>query len=183
MSRAPRRVRPAIGPNTIISQYVADVIDSITHELTYRERDQIKSSMDEVINENHAKGGHEHGFFFRGEQYMRTGFVKNKGAPSLPQLDPSLIDMAESYFKDQDKLSKDTLRIRHALALLIGKCIDPQEIRDALPDMMKDVHSDIAHLKRTRPEAWTLKKSPMKLHQYKIVEPTLQLYYAHRILI
>lgn len=174
--------RPAVGPNTVISQATLQTIDYLTNELTYREADDFNRNLTSIMEENHALGGKEHGFISGGETFIKTGYQNDRTDPVGP-LHPSLNGKGRLHIKALKDLHRDTIRIKQGLALLIGHCVTHQEMRDALPEVMRDVHPSFSGLKRTRPEAWTLSKTPMKLHQYKIVEPTILLYYTHRILI
>jgi len=79
-------------------------------------------------------------------------------------------------------MQADKERIRQALTLVLRDCRSFQDMRDALPNALKDFIPGSNRLERTRPEAYTLEDNPRAHAQYMKLREKIEFYIAARLL-
>jgi len=126
-------------------------------------------------------GGKPDGFRHVGVIYsiLQTG---DKSRGSYGTLPVSLIPEMDQILLEKATMAADKERIRQALTMVLRGCKTAQDIRDALPNALKDFNQDIQRLERTRPEAYTLENNPRAYSQYIKLREKIEFYIAARLL-
>jgi hypothetical protein len=175
------RTNQSIGANSVRS-LAYNSIRAISDNLTDpRERMLLREKVD-LIERNHALGNPANGFLLGGAYHTDLVGSQAKSAPKH-QIHNTLKSEGMAYLASRTEIQNDAQRITQALSLLLGSCKSYQDVRDALPDMLRDTLTDTASLDRFKEPYWTLQNSALQLHQYHIAEPLMLQYYTHRILI
>lgn len=156
-------------------------VNAIIKALFDREEANITKREQALMTKHTSLGGSMDGFRYRGVIYtMLTGAGRQRG--TFTPLKSELVADMDLIRSDRDILNEDRDRIRQALFLVLKKAHSYQEIRDALPNCVKDVVPQIAGLERTRPEAWTLADNPRSYTQYMKLREKLEFYAVSRLL-
>lgn len=168
------------------NSYYASVAAAISHvsvNLTAPRKRMLEGELIDLIERNHALGKPDHGFLLGGQFHTDLQGTQARGI-SKEQIHDSLRDEGMTYLAALTSLSNDYKRIGQALSLLLGPSTSDQDLRDALPDMLKDtLPPSSRNLPRLKEPLWSLRNSVMQMNQYKVIEPLLFQYYTHRILI
>lgn len=157
---------------------VSTLIPEIIKHVFGAEREQLRKQELELINENNkALAVFRNGFRFNGHlftqlegKYIRDG--------EYSHIHPVMRDRAQAYLDETKQLNFDVERTTQALAVLLRDCKTHQDIRDALPDSLKDCLPGITDLPRTRDEAFTLHNNPRLSRQYKKARERIDFYIA-----
>lgn len=135
----------------------------------------------QLINENHALGGHKNGFFFLGMRYanLQSRYVASE---NLRYLVPSLSEGAHSLHSEILQARSDETKLRQSLSVVLPRCKSNQDVRDVLPEVFIREVSQLKNLKRTRPEGFLLEDHPMLYSQYAKAVDIAKYYTANKIL-
>lgn len=134
----------------------------------------------QLIDQNHALGGHVLGYVF-GENIWSSSLTKLHDKHVGP-IHESLMEDAEQLHEDTVAFEKEKKLLNQGLSILLAPCMSYQDVRDALPDMLKNVLQQTSHLERHRPEAWTLEGYPLRQHGYVQTKQYITMFLAHRML-
>lgn len=89
------------------------------------------------------------------------------------------------YFSDllnqESQMERDKVALTQLFTVMIDKCIDEQDLRDALPDMVLPENLK-TRLPRTRPAAYTLEDNPAQMARYQKQYRKMCQYAAMRLL-
>ncbi|TJX44051.1 MAG: hypothetical protein E5W21_23180, partial [Mesorhizobium sp.] len=130
-----------------------------------REEAQLAKRELGMVSRNTALGGSTDGFRHMGEIYSElTGASRQRGKYGL--LHPSLVGEMDAILAERKTVNYDKDRIRQAFTLVLRDCRTWQDMRDALPNCVKDLIPECRHLARTREEAFTLADNPRSYTQY-----------------
>lgn len=153
----------------------------ILDKLLKKESNYLDKRQRDLISRNVSLGGSPDGFKYLGELYSElVGAARTK--TNAGPLHADLVQEMESLRKEKAALQLDRNRVGQALAMVLQYCISGQDVRDALPNGLKDFIPHIANLDRTREEAFTLKGNPRAYQQYMKLREKLQYYIASHLI-
>lgn len=167
---------------SVTNMFAAAAGQAVVDALRQNEVSELVVELRDLIQGNYALGGMSYGFMFQGHFYTTMLKDHMRNAVKKP-IHPELVSAANAYVERRTQLNKDMTRIGSGLSLLLRPCKDWQDVRDALPDAMKEEVNNLTGLPRTRPEAWTLKDQPLLLHQYELTSELIFMYIAKRFLV
>lgn len=119
----------------------------------------------------HVEKTHTDGFYHRGVWY--TNFSGQAPATSLQKqsIHESLLPEIFDYERLIKDFNADKVSIEQGISLLLREAKAPQDIRDALPEVLLPVMGSPEHLlQRTRPELYTLTSELHKKQFEKVME-------------
>jgi len=135
----------------------------------------------QLINENHALGGHKNGFFFLGMRYSNLE-TRHVVSENLRYIVPSLTEAAHTLHSEILQAFADEKKLRQSLSVVLPRCKSNQDVRDVLPEVFIREVSQLKDLKRTRPEGFLLEDHPMLHNQYVKAVNIAKYYTANKIL-
>jgi hypothetical protein len=158
-----------------------DTVTDLLKILFDREDVQIKKRQQAMIAKHAQTGGSTDGFRHMGLIYSDlTGYARQKGA--YGRLHPSLLNEMDAILADQKMVAADRDRIKQALGIVLRDCRSFQDMRDALPNCMRDLIPECRNLERTREEAFTLVDNRRSYTQYMALREKIEFYVASRLL-
>lgn len=165
----------------IQSTWLTDVINLLEGHIFSSELKRLRKNEIELVHRNQKLSGRMDGFWYKGALYSDLDpMLKQRGTKG--SLHPSLLEAVENHFRDEAEVSFDRVRVKQALALILRDCRTFQDIRDALPNSLKDVIPMVAKLERTREEAYTVKNDPRAYKQYLKLRDKIEFYNAAKLL-
>lgn len=147
------------------------------------EREEVFLSKRErsIVEKYIQAGGKPDGFRHMGIIYsMLEGSIKAHGTYGC--LPVEMIPEMDQILAEKAILALDKERIRQALTLVLRGCHTFQDMRDALPNALKDFIPNAQRLERTRPEAFTLAGNSIAHAQYLKLREKIEFYIATRLL-
>lgn len=162
-------------------RFADPIITALIDTLVAQDRDRIKRTLSRLVERNHAAGNSPIGFLFAGNFHSVYDKVTQGKAPKKA-LDPGLNQEGLDYVAALKELELNEQRLKSGLSLLLRPCKDWQDVRDALPDVVRDELAEIRSLPRTRPEGWTLEAFPLQHMQFEMTSNLLAYYIANRML-
>ena len=156
-------------------------VDALLKALSDREVASFEKRKRAFVNRNMALGGSSDGFRYMGLVYTDLEPQMRKMG-KYDRLHPSLAPELEAILAEEKTFKFDMERIKQAFALVLRDCRSFQDMRDALPNCMKDLIPEIARLERTRPEAFTLAENERSYKQYMKLREKIEFYVASRLL-
>lgn len=157
------------------------IIPALVASLRERDDKALNQELQELIEQNHALGSPKHGFLYGGAFRTQLPPRAQAGAEKK-HIHASLLPAAKDYVARVNILDKEMLRITNGLSLVMRPCKDWQDVRDAVPDALKQVIPEMAHLSRLKEEAWALRDQPLLKHQYELTAELLLFYFTNRLL-
>lgn len=146
-----------------------------------REEEQLNRRALKMIPRNIALGGSTDGFRHMGVIYSElSGSMRKQG--KYPPVDRSLTGELDAILAERKTIEYEKDRIRQAFTLVLRDCRTFQDMRDALPNCVKDLIPECRHLDRTREEAFTLADNPRSYTQYMQLREKIEFYVASRLL-
>jgi hypothetical protein len=134
-----------------------------------------------LITKNAELSGPSDGFRHMGVIYsLLTGTARRMG--SYGRLDRSLLPEMDTLLADRLIIETDRDRVRQALAMVLKDCRSSQDMRDALPNAVKDLIPECRNLERIREEAFTLADNPRSYTRYMKLREKIEFYVASRLL-
>ena len=131
---------------------------------------------------NEASGKPSDGFLINGYAF-RSKATTGPVIGVVASLHDSLDDQAQRFMRDDKQLKLDKQLIRQALVRVVEPCEDLQDLRDALPNCLRDcLDQAVTRMSRTRPEAYTIQDNPRALRDYLKILPRIEFYSASRLL-
>lgn len=156
-------------------------INEIIARLFKHEKARITKAHKVIIKENVEAGGSTDGFKYLGVIYTELeGRIRTLG--NYQPLHFSLHEKLEKLLNEEKVFEEDQLKIKMILSLVLKNCLTLQDMRDALPECLKDIMTEFASLERTREEAWTLLDNPRSYKQYLKLRDRIQFYSATRLI-
>jgi hypothetical protein len=136
-----------------------------------------KSMIDRYVQ----SGGKPDGFRHLGIIYsLLEGYGRSVGTYGC--LPVGMIPEMDQILAEKATLAADKERIRQALTLVLKNCRTFQDMRNALPNGIKDFIPGAQRLERTRSEAYTLQDNPRAYSQYMKLREKIEFYLATRLL-
>ncbi|RWB40487.1 MAG: hypothetical protein EOQ44_25455 [Mesorhizobium sp.] len=160
------------------------LFETVTALLTLlfeREEAQLSKRELKLIGRNVGLGGSADGFRHMGEIYSElTGPGRKRGKYTV--LHRELVPEMDDILAERKIVNYERDRIRQAFTLALRDCRSWQDMRDALPNCVKDLIPECRHLPRTREEAFTLADNPRSYTQYMQLREKIEFYVAARLL-
>ena len=160
---------------------VYDNVNILLKALFEREEVFLQKRERTMIDKYTQSGGKPDGFRHMGIIYslLQSG---DKARGTYGCLPVSLIPEMDQILAEKAILATDKERIRQALTLVLRDAKTYQDMRDALPNAMREYLPIAKVLERTRPEAYTLKDNPRAYSQYMKLREKIEFYIATRLL-
>lgn len=160
---------------------IHEIAQALSNGLSYPEVRGIEREQDMLIGMNADLGNPPYGFVL-GSAFI-TNLPRNmyKNVTKKPVHD-SLLVPALNFLERRKQLDKDQRMLSQGLLSLLKPCKTLQDVRDALPNTLKQYLPEIQSLPRTREEAWTMQSCPMLKRQWNKTEDLITLYLASRML-
>lgn len=158
------------------------IVTLVTTALFKHEFDNLTKREANLISRHFSMGGSSDGFRYMGLTYTELqGQSRSRGRYDL--LKKELVADMDALIEDRQTVENDLQWVRQTLVLVLKGCRSDQDIRDALPNSLKDMlPSHISRLERTRPEAWTLAENERSYKQYMKLREKIEFYTATRLL-
>jgi hypothetical protein len=161
--------------------WLFETVTAILKALFEREEAQLAKRELSILDRNAGLTGKTDGFRHLGIIYTQlTGAARPRG--DYGRLHSSLAPEMDSIVEDRKLINFERDRIRQALAMVLDGCENLQDMRDALPNALKDFCAGLGQLERTRPEAFTLAENPRSYTQYMKLREKIEFYVATRLL-
>ncbi|RRY03842.1 hypothetical protein [Brucella anthropi] len=163
------------------SRRLFDNVKSIVGLLFEKEEQQLVRRELEMVSKNAALGGSPDGFRHLGMIYSHlSGRARTMG--QYKSLHPSLVPEMGTISTERKVLDADRAKTTQALSLVLKDAKSFQDMRDALPNCLKDIVPELRDYERTRPEAFTLADNPRSYNQYNKLKDKIDYYAAARLL-
>ncbi len=161
---------------------ISNLLRLILDSLFLAEDRRLENSVSRLLREhNKVSRRMDTGFLFNGIYFQPPGQV-TPAAQKQP-LAYELQGEGLAFLKDKATVDLDRQLIQQSLLHLLMPCATPQDIRDALPECLRDtLTQDINNLPRTRPEAYTLEPGSRPHRQYEEILPKIEFFSAARLL-
>lgn len=158
------------------------LLDFILEQLFVAEFRRLRTNVSKLNRQNNeVRRAQADGFMLNGLFYR--DMESPPSADCAPALDLSLMADGLSFIADRDKVHHERQLIKQTLNHLVTGCSSSQDLRDALPDCLRDtLTQEINRLSRTREEAYTIRDNPRALRQYQKILPRIEFYSAARLL-
>ncbi|ESX17861.1 hypothetical protein X766_15755 [Mesorhizobium sp. LSJC255A00] len=158
-----------------------NTVTALLNILFEKEEAQITKRTNKMIAKNISLGGSGDGFRHMGEVYSElSGVGRRRGNYSM--LNQRLVGEMDAILAERKAFRNERDRIRQAFTMVLRDCRTFQDMRDALPNCVKDLIPECRHLERTRPEAFTLADNPRSYTQYMQLREKIEFYVASRLL-
>ena len=145
------------------------------------ERRRLRDMLEGLIHENFNLGGTQHGFVYRSNHYTLL-HPKQARSLTLGYVDPSLSSKVDVYVAYLSSMNKAEKSLTFSLDSITLACSTEQDLRDALPDPIVELTSNLKTLPRTRPEDWIIADKPKLAQQFQALGDVVYGFYAHRFL-
>lgn len=162
--------------------------DAIIKKLFEPEERRVQRIVDELFLANKAIKGQDqiYGFMHMGKRYLPTQFQAMKPAMHkhlMPSLAFELLEQANAFQADVNKIEADKAQIRQAIVLLIEQTNGAQELRDALPDCIVNLFPQLASIKRMFQDfAWLIRSNPYAIASVEKALPKMEFYAATHLI-
>jgi hypothetical protein len=165
-----------------MADFIFTKMNEIVGALLMKDLQALRNRELEIIrlNESYTQGIYD-GFRYHGKVYTNVA-GNGRGLGKFAQLHSDLVPMMDQILKDRIATESDRQWIRQCLGIVLQGCHNDQDIRDALPNFLKDI-AGVSHLQRTREEAWTLDKNPKLKEQYMSHREKMGFYIDARLLL
>ncbi|RUX60183.1 hypothetical protein [Mesorhizobium sp. M7A.F.Ca.CA.002.12.1.1] len=158
-----------------------NTVMTILNLLFEREEEQLTKRALKMVPRNIALGGSTDGFRHMGVIYSELSGGMRRQGKYLP-VHRSLSGEMDAIVAERKAMEYEKDRIRQAFTLVLRGCQTFQDMRDALPNCVKDLIPECRHLERTREEAFTLADNPRSYTQYMQLREKIEFYVASRLL-
>jgi len=156
-------------------------ISAIMKALFEKEQAYLSKQGVDLITRNSELGGTPDGFRFAGVIHTQlVGAARGRG--NYGPLDDALVPEMFNIKSQKETMEFEMVRIKQALSLVLRDCQTPQDVRDALPNSLKNLIPGCAGLERTRPEAFTIVSDEKTYSQYMNLREKIEYYVASMLL-
>jgi hypothetical protein len=158
-----------------------DNVSTIQGYLFDREDAHLANREMAILDRHILSGGSKDGFRHMGQICTRlVGPSRQRG--TFDRLNSSLAAEMGCIQTARHKLDHEKARIKQALILVLRDTHSFQDMRDALPNCLRDLVPVLKRLERTREEAYTLLDNPRAFSQYMSLREKIEFYVAARLL-
>jgi hypothetical protein len=158
-----------------------ELVTGLIATLFEREEASLTRRIENVATRNSALGGSIDGCRHAGVVFTSLK-GKKRSMGSYSRIHPTLVEEANLILEDQKILASEKAKIQQAFAIVLRDARSLQDIRDALPNAVRDIAPELSHLERTRPEAYTLADNPRSYTQYMKLRDKIEYHVASRML-
>lgn len=156
------------------------VIDEIVTTLVEDERNILGEVGGELVAENAKLGGDTYGFMIGGLRISHLQPAAQKGM-RFRTIEEPLLKKGTEYLSDLKGYETKVKLLRQGLYTRCRDCKSMQEIRNAIPDLIKGAHSDIENLPRTEKEGWPTEDKPIQMFQFENLKGVCAYFLSARI--
>lgn len=124
---------------------------------------------------------------FRGKVYRKSSGeevsvpAKFFNYPAIKSLPAHGVAYFSDLLNQESQMERDKVAMTQLFTVMIDKCVNEQDLRDALPDMVLPEKLKM-QLPRTRPAAYTLEDNPAQMARYQKQYRKMCQYAAMRLL-
>lgn len=165
----------------VTGRFASSVIPVLIDKVINKDKERLGEQLKNLIEANALLGNSPIGFLFGGNFHSLYDKTTQAKAVKRP-LHPSLNEQGHDFLQEMRKLGNDIARLKSGLSLLLRPCENWQDVRDALPDVVRDELQEIRDLRRTRKEGWTLEAFPLQRMQFQTTIDLLTYHIANRLL-
>lgn len=156
------------------------LIDVLADELFKPEARRLQNRVVELDKQNgEIRRAREYGFQWKGHIFRVAGSPTK--VLRVPALEFALRKEGDDLLRDMQAVEDDKQLVKQVMALLLKPCIDLQNIRDALPESLVELSSQLSGMTRLREPAWTL-TDERHLRQYAKMLDKIDFYAATRMM-
>lgn len=156
------------------------LIDALADALFKPEARRIQNRVNELDKQNgEIRRAREYGFQWKGMQFRVPGSPTK--VLRVPSLDFSLRKEGDALLRDVQAVQDDKQMIKQTMALLLKPCLTLQDFRDALPDSIVELNSQLAALPRERAAGYTI-TDERQSRQYAAMLDKIDFYAATRMM-
>ena len=167
--------------NPIYVNPVMELLDPVVSGLIMPEWRRLDAILKALILKNFTAGGHEDGFLHGGETYCLKKPFYLRGAQISP-IHFSLFDDAEFCRQCRDDLKRDIKKLRQSLTVVLPRCRDKQDLRDAFPEVLIRYIPELQSLARSREEGHLLESTPVLHRQFEQAVKIALAYTANQLI-
>ena len=123
------------------------------------------------------------GFLYQGKLFIpkqHTVMITVTG--KHPVLHVDLFSRMDAHLKDAEIVANDKAQIKLALFNACVDLLEPQGIRDVLPECLVPLVPGLERYQRMRDPGWTLQPGKRNHRQFNIAIPKIEMYAAARLL-
>jgi hypothetical protein len=155
-----------------------------TRELFAAEERRLDRIVSDLNRKNcEALGKGLYGFRHQGMRFVPLGLARSAIGQPLAALSLHLAPQAESLIRDTRQIAEDKAMIRQLFVRLLDPCLAVQEIRDALPDCVAPLLSDLDKVSRSNPDPlWSIRHDDRAVRQYTKLISKIEMYAVTRML-
>jgi hypothetical protein len=164
---------------------VHDMINEILAKIFEPEYRRLATWIDRLCRQNREAHGDPElmGFIYNGKIYKPLECKDPDHVISRRGLHHTLTSDMDTYLMDLAVLTRDKSFISQGLFSIMDPCEDLQDVRDTLPECLKDTLDCISGLQRgVRPEAFTVDTNPRAKRQYEKILPRIEMYAVARLI-
>jgi hypothetical protein len=164
-----------------ISNPYQGLVDPVLVEIFSGEKLHLNKVLDSILRENQQMGGTMNAFRYESHLYSSVD-PKTLRSVSVSDLNSTLVKPVKRYIKDLNQLKIDMMKLRNALSMVLTKCHNIQDCRDALPDIISSKIPEMRGMERIKEEGHVLRNKPELLNQFKQVMEIGLYYQANRLI-
>lgn len=156
------------------------LIESFMARLFEPEARRIQSRVNELDRMNgEIRKERAYGFVWQGQTFRAVGAPHQ--IRRYPGLDWRLREEGNSLIADQRAVEDDMHDIKQMMFLLLKGCENLQDMRDALPESLVELSSDLMAFSRTREPGYTL-TDERHIRQFKALLGKMEFYSVAKLL-
>lgn len=156
--------------------FAMEFLPGIVDDIFSADNKHLLKMKEEVVAENAQLTGNGTGFLYQGEFITILDNPKSQRLAKKYPCHPEVQEAAGRYVRQRDKMRIHRRKVEQGLMIVLRDCKSLQDMRDALPDLLRNSHEKLKDLPRTRDEAYTIAEQPLKQVAY---EDTVRLVYRH----
>lgn len=156
-----------------------NLITTLVNRLFEPEDRRLDLVITELDRQNREMKGHERqGFILGGQVFIprKSPYIRDK--VSYPSLAWPLTEQANAFLRDANSIRDDKQMISQIMGLAIMPCSTVNDIRNALPESIVILSSDLLALPRTNVEGYTLLGNERSMEHFRVMSAKVDFYAA-----
>ena len=160
---------------------IMELLNPMVDGLMTPEKERLDRTLDQLIITNQKRGGTMNAFYYQGLLYANTPTKYLRGI-QVANLDQDLEHEFEVYLSDFRLLKENLKRLTQAMSVILPKCRNAQQVRDAIPEALVMFIPQFRGMERMDPEGFLLRSNPMLHEQFQQAIQIALYYVANRII-
>lgn len=159
-----------------------NLITSLLNILFEPEERRLDLVVTELDKQNREMKGHtRQGFILGGRIFIPQKSQHNRDKGGYPSLAWPLNEQANAFLRDANSIRDDKQMISQIMGLAIMPCSTVDDIRNALPESIVVLNSDLLALPRTNVEGYTLLGNERSMQHFRVMSAKVDFYAALRM--